>query len=127
MGLLESCRDLICQMLVGESVTAFDESNAYVGVGDDNTAYAASQTDLLAVTNKVRIAMDSGFPTRSDNVMTFQGTAGSAVANFEWLEFIVANASSGGVAMNRVVASKGTKASGEIWVLKIENTLTIGS
>lgn len=127
MGMLETCRDLICQMLVGVSVTAFDESNAYVCVGDDNTAYAADQTDLQASTNKVRIAMDDGFPTLAGNVMTFQGTAASGVANFEWLEFAVANASSGGIAMNRVVASKGTKASGEIWVLKIENTLTIGS
>src|SRR5205085_11854555 len=40
--------------LIGTSPTAYDNTNANLGVGDSSTATSASQTDLQAATNKLR-------------------------------------------------------------------------
>jgi len=116
----------IAKTIIGESVTTFAEANAYIGVGDSATAFAASQTDLQAATNKVRVAMDTGYPKRSTNALTFKATFGESVANFAWQEWGVFNAGSSGTMANRKVESKGTKASGA-WVFEVTLTPTIGS
>ena len=38
--------------LIGGTITAYSNANAYLGVGDSSTAEGASQTDLQAATNK---------------------------------------------------------------------------
>ncbi|MGE4226666.1 MAG: hypothetical protein AB7I23_25260 [Vicinamibacterales bacterium] len=105
-------RDHQAQVTIGESVTPFNNANAHIGVGDSTTAFAATQTDLQAATNKLRKAMDAGFPQRSGNVVTYQATFGSSDANFPWEESAVFNAPSGGVMQQRKVENKGTKAGG---------------
>ena len=42
---------------------AYNNANARLGVGDSDTAEAATQTDLQAATNKVYGAMEASFPT----------------------------------------------------------------
>lgn len=109
--------DELIDLLIGGSATAFNNSNAYLGVGDSSTAAAVGQTDLQAATNKLRKAMNGSYPSKTAPAVDFQSTFGSAEANFAWNEIATFNASSSGVMLNRVVQSLGTKASGATWTL----------
>lgn len=124
MALPNSGRNLIANMVVGAAATAWNAANAYLGVGDSSTAFAAAQTDLQASTNKLRKAMDATFPTQSTNILTYQASFGSSEANFAWNEWGVFNASSAGTMLNRKVESLGTKSTGT-WTLTV--ALTVGN
>jgi len=112
----------IWTLICGGSATAYNNANARLGVGDDNTAAAATQTGLVAATNKLYVAMDGGFPTYGTSQQAvFKSTFGSAQANYAWNEFCVDNGAAAGLDINRKVSAQGTKASGQSWAL----TLTI--
>lgn len=111
------------QRLIGTAITAFDNTNAHIGVGDSTTAAADNQTDLVAATNKLRKAMDATYPTHTDSTtaagaktITYRSTFGTADANFAWQEWAVFNASTAGRMLNRKVESLGTKTSSATWV-----------
>lgn len=109
----------------GDTGNAWNNASAYLGVGDSNTAPAASQTGLQASTNKTFKAMDTSYPTRSNQTCTWQATFGSSDANYSWQEYTVVNASTDtGKNLNRCIADKGTKASGETWVLQLSITFS---
>lgn len=116
--------NLMLTLLIGGAGTPYNSANAYLGVGDSTTAESASQTDLQAATNKLRKAMDSGYPTVSGNQVTFRSTFGSTEANFAWNEVGAFNASTGGTMLNRKVVSLGTKSSGATWTLTLTITIT---
>lgn len=122
MPLPNSGRNLIASAVVGAAYTAYNAANAYLGVGDSTTAFAAAQTDLQAASNKFRKAMDATFPTQSTNVLTFQATYGTSEANFAWNEWGVFNASTSGTMLNRKVESLGTKSTGS-WTLTVSLTV----
>jgi len=116
--------NLFLSALCVSGQTLFSAANAYLCVGDSTTAFAASQTDLQAATNKVRVAITSGFPTYgTSQKATWKASFGSAVANWAWQEFAVANASTGGTILNRKVSVQGTKVAGQTWDLTLEVTL----
>lgn len=105
--------------IVGNSYTPFNAANSYIGVGDSLAAFAKTQTDLQASSNKLRKPMDATFPTvASGTILTFQGTFGTTDANFDWNEWGVFNASSGGTMLNRKIGYLGTKTSAQTWVLQ---------
>lgn len=110
--------------LIGGSITVFSNANAYLGVGDSSTAEAATQTDLQAATNKTRKAMSATYPSRTNQTVTFRAAFGSSDANYNWNEFAVFNASTGGTMLNRKVSSQGTKASGQTWTLDLAITFS---
>lgn len=113
------------KLIAGGTATAFNNANSYLGVGDSNTAAVASQTDLQAVTNKLRKSMNATFPTSgTSQKITFQSDFGPSEANFAWKEFAVFNASAAGVMMNRKVSDEGTKVSGQTWRLSLEIKLS---
>lgn len=113
----------------GTSVTAFDNTNAYIGVGDSTTAAAATQTDLQAATNKLRKAQDATYPQHSDGTVVgsssvvYRSTFGTSDANFAWQEWAIFNASTVGRMLNRKVESFGTKSAGTSWVFTITLSL----
>jgi hypothetical protein len=109
------------QATLGEAVTAFNNANAYLAVGNGTAAFSAAHTDLQGA-SKARKAMDATYPQRSGLQMTFRSSFASADANFAWEEWGIANASTAGTMLNRVVAANGTKASGATWVFTV--TLT---
>ena len=125
MPLLDSGRDHIAQTLIGQVVTPFDATNAYICVGDSSTAFNASHTDLQASTNKLRKDLDNGFPSRTNNQLSFQATFGTSEANFAWNEWGVANAASAGTLLNRKVESLGTKTSAQVWQFTV--TITVNN
>lgn len=124
MALTNAYRDYVATLTTG-SGSAFSNANAYIGVGDSTTAFAATQTDLIAATNKFRKAQDATYPQVSGNVMTFRSSFGTSEANFAWQEWGIFNASSAGTMMNRKVESLGTKTSAQTWQLTLTITLAV--
>lgn len=114
----------------GQSLTYFDNSNAYLGVGDSSSAEAATQTDLQASSNKTRQGMEAGYPAHTDGAtsgaatITFRAVFDTATANFAWNEWGIFNGSSGGRMLNRKVAALGTKTSASSWTLTVTLTLS---
>lgn len=119
------------QATIGNSITAFSNANAAIGVGDSTTAAAGTQTDMQAATNKLRKAMDATYPQHTDGTssgnaqIVFRSTFGTSDANFAWQEWGVFNSATAGAGsmLNRKVESLGTKASGSTWQLTV--TLSI--
>lgn len=115
----------------GQTLTYFDNSNAYIGVGADNTAAAATQTDLVATgANVVRVGMEATYPQHTDATtsgaatVTYRSLFGTASGNFAWQEWGIFNGSSGGRMLNRKVESLGTKTSAASWTFTVTLTLS---
>ncbi|WP_239382321.1 hypothetical protein [Frankia sp. CIT1] len=113
-----------------QTLTYFNNGNAYLGVGDSTTAAAATQTDLQASTNKTRKAMDATYPQHTDGTtsgaatITFKSTFATTDANYSWQEWGIFNGSSGGRMLNRKVTDMGSKTSVGQWVLTVTITLS---
>lgn len=114
----------LAQLAAGQG-TPFNNANTYLGVGNGSTAFAVSQTDLLG-SSKLRKPVDVGYPTVSGATAKYRATFAPGEANFAWNEWGIFNAGSGGVMLNRVVESNGTKQSNQTWVLEVDVTFTIG-
>lgn len=107
----------------GQTLTYFNTAQAAIGVGDSNTAAAATQTDLQATTNKLRVGMVASFPQHTDgvisaaNTITFRSTFDTTQANFAWEEAGVFNSATAGTGrmLNRKVQSMGTKSNTASW------------
>ncbi len=110
-------------LLTGGSATAYNNTNARVGVGDSSTAASAAQTDLQAATNKLYKAMNATYPQVSTNTVTFQSDFLTAEANFAWNEWTIDNGAAAAKNLNRVVQSVGTKSSGT-WTLTAQVTIS---
>lgn len=114
----------------GQTLTYFNNGNAYIGVGDSSTAEAATHTDLQAASNKLRKAMDATYPQHTDATtsgaatITFRSTFGTSDANFAWNEWAIFNGSTGGRMLNRKVASLGTKTNAETKQVTVTITLS---
>ena len=126
-GGIQNLLDLLCGL---GSVTVYG-TGSYIGVGTSTSAAAAGQAGLQAGTSaRDYQAMESGFPDRTDQTMTWKSVWGSAEGNFAWEEWSIRSASSGtggeatGPALNRKVASLGTKASGSEWTLTVTITVS---
>ena len=106
--------------LIGVGITAFNNANARIGVGDSAAAWATTQTDLQAATNKLRKAMNATYPLGTGTkIITFQADFTGAEANYAWLEWAIFNAASGATSMlSRKAENLGTKASGT-WTLTV--------
>ena len=119
-------RDYLASATTTGSATAYSNANSSLAVGDSSTAFAATQTDLSAATNKLRKAMDATYPQLATNVITFRSTFATGDANWAWNEWAVFNttAASGGTMMCRKVESLGTKTSAQTWQLTA--TITLG-
>lgn len=112
--------DMLDLFIAAAAPTAYDNTNARIGVGDSTTAAAAGQTDLQAAANKTYKGMEATYPSRAGQTVTWRAVFGSADANYDWNEFIVDN---GTTAINRKVSAQGTKASGQTWTVDVSITL----
>lgn len=124
MAITDAGRNHLVQAGIGAAVTAFNNANAHIGVGDSTTAFAAGQTDLQAASNKLRKAMDATYPSGGSNVITFRSTFGTSEANFAWDEWGVFNAASSGTMLNRKVEALGTKTNTQTWQFTVTLTFT---
>lgn len=114
-----------------QSLTYFSNAQAAIGVGDTATAAAATQNDLTATTNKLRVAMDATYPLHTDGVVVgsascvFRSTFATGQANYAWAEWGIFNSSTAatGRMLNRKVEALGTKTSASSWQLTLTLTL----
>lgn len=125
MALTTAGINFLSQAAIGQG-TPFNAANARLGVGNGSGAFAVSQTDLQG-SSKLRKAMDAGYPTITPPVLTFKSTFAKTEANFAWNEWGVFNAATGGVMLNRVVESNGTKQANQTWILEVAITFAIGN
>lgn len=116
-------RDHFATDLVGSSVIEFDNANAHLGVGDDATAFAKAQTDLIGT--KFRRPMEASFPDvpSAANIITFRALFGTSEANFAWEEWGIFHQLSGGTMLSRKVESLGTKTAAQSFQLTV--TITV--
>lgn len=124
-ALVNSGINQLWTILCSSGGTKFDNTNAYLGVGDSSAAENATYTDLQAATNKLRKAMNGGYPTYgSSQQAIWQSDFGSGDQNYAWEEFAVFNASAAGTMLNRKVSAQGTKTTGQTWRLTLTITLS---
>lgn len=115
----------LLNLLTGAAETAFSNANSYLGVGDSATAAAATDTGLVASTNKLYKAMEATYPQISAQTVTFRSVFGTSEANFAWNEFTVASGNSDAADnLNRKVEAEGTKTSGQTWTLDLAITFS---
>jgi hypothetical protein len=125
MGLTNAAATEIAKCALNDSATFLNASNAYLSVGDSNTAFSAAQTDLQAASNKLRKGMEPTYPTRSGAACTFRALYGTSEANYAWQEWGTFNASTSGTMWQRKVESLGTKTNTQSWQLTV--TLTFAA
>ena len=127
MPLTNAGRDFIAKAIINDSPTFFNNANAHLGAGDSDTAFAAAQTNLQAVTNKLRKGMEATYPQRIGNVLTFRSLFGTAEANWDWEEWGVFNHATAGEMLSRKAETLGTKASTQSWQLTVDIEVAIGA
>lgn len=110
----------LLDLLTASGGTAFTNSTARIGVGDGTTAENPTQTGLVGPNTEFK-GMDTGYPSRVDQTVSFRATFSGAEANFDWNELSVDN---GIVTLNRKVSNQGTKASGQTWSVTLEITIS---
>lgn len=117
-------------LLIGAGGQAYDATHARLGVGNDTTAAAASQTDLQAAagSGNRQWKLVSTAPTRSGQTLTFVAAFQTGEANFVWNEFAIDVGTADGTTvvtpmLNRKVSSLGTKTSG-VWTLTVTVTIS---
>jgi len=116
--------DELWDILIGAGgTTLFDTTNSQLGVGDGTTAEAATQTDLVGV-NTLYKGMETGYPQRSAETVTWRSVFTGTEANFAWNEFTVRNGATALKNLNRKVSAQGTKTSGQTWTLDLQITLS---
>lgn len=125
MALTTAGLNYLAQATVGQGVP-FNAANAHIGVGNGSGAFNVAQTDLQG-TSKLRKAVDTGYPIVAPPTLTFKSTFLPSEANFAWAEWGVFNALSGGVMLNRVIESNGTKQSNQTWTLEVAITFAVGT
>lgn len=124
VGLKSGIQHLI-EIITGINLTPvlWDASHAYIGVGNDNTAAADTQTKLMAEVNGgsfTYAAMDPGFPQRVDEKSVFRASFLSGQAVHDWLEWTIANGNDGTkICINRKVDNMGTKPAFDLWILQL--------
>lgn len=124
MALTSAGLNFLAQAAIGQG-TPFDAVNARIGVGNGSTVFDASQTDLQG-DSTLRRVMDGDYPHVNGPVITFKSTFTQDEANFPWNEWGIFNAATGGVMLNRVVESNGTKQSNQTWILEVDIEFSIG-
>jgi hypothetical protein len=110
---------LLCA--IGSEV-AYSNANARIGVGNDATAPADTQTGLLGA-SKLYKAMNTGYPQKSgDHDILFQGDFVSGEAEWAWLEEAIDNGAGATKDLCRQNTSLGTKPAGQTW--RLTGTIT---
>ena len=123
MALTNAGRDFIAEAVMNDtSPTFFDNTNAYIGVGNGTGVFGATQTDLQGA-SKFRQGMEATYPTRAANALTFRSLVGTADANYRWEEWAVFNAAAAGDMLNRKVEYLGEKTSFQSWQITVVLTI----
>lgn len=130
MPLLRTGRNIIAALLNGETVTPLlTGTGAVLWVGSATAAHDAADNHLKGAS--VAATMESGYPARSVNALSYRGLYATNVANFDWSEWGIKNSTGTATStaanvfmLQRMQEALGTKASTAQWQLTVTNTLT---
>jgi len=104
------------------SETAYSNAAARIGVGNDATAPADTQSGLIGASQLYK-AMNTGYPQKSgDHDILFQADFISGEAEFAWLEESIDNGATPNKNLCRQNTSLGTKPAGQTW--RLTGTIT---
>lgn len=117
MGLTRLGREFLTAQIAA-SGNKFDNLNAYIGVGNGTEPFNPEQTDLTGIST-ARHIMDVNYPMIGGSTITFQAIFSDAEANFEWNEWGVFNAETGGLMIARKVEYNSIKLSNQEWIMKV--------
>lgn len=109
-------------LTTGEAETAFNNANAYLGVGTSSTAFAKTQTDLIGT--DFRQGMEATYPSVSSLVATYRSLFATGDANFAWEEWGLFNNATVGTMLVRETTSLGTKTAAQSWQLTVDVTFS---
>lgn len=116
--------NLLFALMVGDDANHFDNANAEIGVGDDDSAAAGVQTGLQAVSNTDYKGMMDTYPVAGVlQRVDFRSIFDDGEAEFAWKEFVARN-KTGGICLNRKVSDQGTKRAGQSWIIRLRITLS---
>src|SRR4051812_22678210 len=122
----------LLDLLIAAGGTAYNAAGAFIGVGDSNTAEAATQTELQAATNRFYKAMNATFPSRASQTVSWASDFTSAEANYVWAEWSIAAGATtasgsgfttGTTKLNRKGQALCTKSTGT-WTLTAQVTIS---
>lgn len=115
----------ILKLIADTGGTPYSAANTYIYVGTDTTAENPNQNGVIASgINRAFAAMDTGYPIVQNRQIIYRASFGDTTANFAWHEAAIVNGiGANSVAMNRKVATLGTKVTGT-WSLEITVSLT---
>ncbi len=119
----EGSQQLIDLAIEADAVNYYTNALARMGVGDGTGAVVATQTGLLGGSTSF-VAMEATFPSRTTERVDFKGSYADGVAEFAWEEFSVDNGASSNKNLQRLLASKGTKGTGEVWTAEVQITFS---
>jgi hypothetical protein len=106
------------------SETPYSNTNARIGVGNNGTAPADTQTGLLGTSTAFK-GMNTGYPQKSgDHDIVFQADFIDGEAEFAWLEETIDNGSTANKNLCRQNTNLGTKPTGQVWRLTGTVTFT---
>ena len=123
MPLTDAGVTALIQRLTG-SGTAFEETTTYIGVGDSSSPFDASQIDLQAPANKLRKLVTSA-PSLTGTSIELSADFDDGQAEWDWQEWAVFNAESGGDMLCRRAVDLGAKTPGV--TRKLTVTLEFGA
>ena len=125
--LLQTGRDVIAAMIIGEATTDYTNALAFIFVGTSCTAHAATQTYLQGATTS-KSSQEATYTSRATNVLTFRSVFGTCQANWDWNEWAIKNSSVSstgtGAMLNRMVEALGVKACTQSWQITATATIT---
>ena len=99
--------------------TPWDETHAYIGVGDGEAPATPDQVGLQGV-NKAFAPMDASWPQRSGFVCAWRGTFGPGMGSFTWNEGVICNGpDDNAVCLNRKVQFRGPKYDEDTWIMTL--------
>lgn len=125
MPLIREGRDRIAGLITGVETCHWGTSGASIWIASATGAHSPTSTWLGS--NGVGATMESGFPTRSTNILQFRGLYSTAQANFQWESWLIntATASGSGAPLNIAPAQAlGAKTSAASWQLTACVTVT---
>ena len=127
MPLVREGRDRIAGLIVGLETCHWGTSGASIFVASSTEAHASTSTWFSTGATKVGSTQESGYPSRSTNILQFRGIYSTEQANFQWESWLIntATASGQGVPLNLAVnQALGTKTSAQSWQLTACITIT---
>lgn len=125
MAIVRVGRNKIAGLIVGAEAVKYDSTGAVIWVASSTEAHNPASTWFGSAA--VGATMDATFPLRSLNVLQFQGTFSTAMANFQWEEWGIHSSTSSGAGdlLNLAVQQVlGTKLNTQKWQFTACMTIT---